>query len=263
MQLSRFPLSAICIIGLFYGNIVAAQATSIASDIELIFPPKGIAIALEDEAEPLYKSVGVDIKMQDGEAIYTLNASFDIGETWRVFGEYDSNDFWEAGVGKSFYTTFMFTEVTAKANRSGYSTGIFAAIPVSDSMILMADTNYNWTTSSYGFQYDGELIQVDGSYSPSDTIDFMLGFSWSAYERLNVSYSYNHVYDTTGDRIQREINIPDFEFDDKRINRLSKGNYNYHDITLTTELWKLSPYFTYTHFPNGENFYEFGLSLKW
>ncbi|WP_223296201.1 hypothetical protein [Shewanella halifaxensis] len=243
--------------------VTNAQATSISSDIELIFPPKGIEIGQEDDSEPLYKSVGLDVKMQDGEAVYTLNASFDIGETWRVFGEYDNNEFWEAGVGKSFYNAFMFTEVTAKANRGGYSAGVFAGIPVSETVILMADTNYNWSTLSYDFQYDGKSIQVDGSYSPSDTIDFMLGFSWRALERLNVSYSYNHVYETTGDRVQREIHIPDFEYDDKRISRLSKGNYNYHEITLTTEVWKLSPYFTYTYFPNSENFYEFGLSFKW
>ncbi|WP_394388249.1 hypothetical protein [Shewanella woodyi] len=236
------------------------QATSISSDIELIFPPKGIEITQEDETEPLYKSVGLDVKMHEGEAVYTLNASFNIGDTWRVFGEYDSDEFWEVGVGKSFYNSFMFTEVTVKANRGGYSAGMFAGIPVSDTVILIADTNYNWYTDELKLGFElGDDYQGEISFIPADTVDAMLGISWQAHKRLNVSYSYNHVYDTTGG--QRIVSIPELDINSRLV--LSKGNYNYHDVTLTTEVWKLSPYFTFTYFPDGQSFYEFGLSFKW
>ncbi|MCJ8301364.1 hypothetical protein [Shewanella sp.] len=264
MRQCKLLFSVIGITGLCSGYVATAHATSIANDIELIFPPKGIVIEHDVEGEPLYKSVGLDVKMQDGEAVYTLNASVDIGETWRMFGEYDSNEFWEVGVGKSFYTSFMFTEVTAKANSVGYSAGIFTGIPISETIILMADTNYNWYTEEFSFGFDlGDDYQGELGFTPSDTVDIMLGVSWSAHERLNVSYSYNHVYDTRGGNSW--VTVPELDIDERCFLDIncSKGNFNYHDITLTTQIWKFSPYFTYTYFADRENLYEFGLVFKW
>ncbi len=249
-----------------YATLISTtvSATSIANDIELIFPPKGISIEQGSESEPLYKSVGLDVKIHDGAAVYTLNGSFDIGDTWRVFGEYDSNEFWEAGVGKSFYNTFMFTELTAKVNRTGYSAGIFAGIPVSETVTLMADANYNWYTDEFRFGFNlGDDHQGELGIMPSDTVDIMLGASWSAHERLNISYSYNHVYDTRGGTSWVTVSGLDVDRQCFLDINCNKGNFNYHDITLTTQVWRFSPYFTYTYFADRENVYEFGLSFKW
>jgi hypothetical protein len=231
-----------------------AHSTSISNDIEIMFPDMGA----DQSSEPLYKSIGFDVSMLDGEAQYTVNASVDLSNTWRVFGEFNTEKYWELGVGKSFYTDVMALEVSAKLTDYGFSAGTFMAMPVVDKVMLFGEINYNWNTRDLHVEMD----KINSVYTPADTIDIQIGMLWNAHEYLAVSYSFNQIYETQGAKLDSGITLPAYDISHKHHYVYGKGSMNYHKLTFTGKLWKLAPYFSYSYMSNSENIYEFGVSFN-
>ncbi|PMG71845.1 hypothetical protein BCU84_20165 [Shewanella sp. 10N.286.51.B7] len=246
-SISTLSIALLCITS-------AAHGASISNDIAVMFPE----MEINQQSEPLYKSVGFDVSMHDGEAIYTANASVDISETWRVFGEYNNEHYWEVGVGKSFYTQAFAIELSAKASDYGFSAGTFWAMPLQEDYVLFADANYNWNTNDLSIEAD----RVSSDYTPADSVDIQLGLLWKAHEYIGISYSFNQIYETKSASLNTDITLPEYDVSHKHHYLYGKGSMNYHKLSITSKIWKLAPYFSYSYFADSENIYEFGLAFN-
>ncbi|MGF1800843.1 hypothetical protein L4D11_09170 [Vibrio gigantis] len=122
----------------------------------------------------------------DNELTYTLYGSHNFNETWRVFGQYDSDHFGEVGIGYSFILVdLIYNEVTVAAggnldNVEVYNSGLFSAFAWKDAVF------YTDITVQY---IDQERIFIRDE---SISLDKTLGSFYEVNDWLSLSLSYTH-----------------------------------------------------------------------
>jgi len=203
---------------------------------------------------------GVSLSNVDGNTVYTLDASYDINDKLRVFGDIDTESSWEAGIGYSFWSgESYYTENTIKVSDIKYSTGIFAAKSIAEDWIAIGDINYN-----YMLDIDDPFCVIDGIcngnsrnivYEPSDTIDYSAGFMWSAHQYIDLMYKFNQEFGISNNKLS---------FDEiLGVNELKGNTTNviYHEVMVYLNMKYVRPSITYTMSDDFDNYVEFGLTF--
>lgn len=123
----------------------------------------------------------------DNELTYTLYGSHNFNETWRVFGQYDSDHFGELGIGYSFILAdLIYNEVTVAAggnldNVEVYNSGLFSAFAWEDAIFY----------SDFTIQYiDND--RTNNLRFESISLDKTLGSFYEVNDWLSLSLSYTH-----------------------------------------------------------------------
>lgn len=201
-----------------------------------------LLLATNTYASPIEFGVSID---NEGEWKVTGYSDIQLTDNINFFAEIDTSYYWEAGFG---YSLVLAEQVlltpNIKVTEYGFAAGVFTASPLSSKVTFVADFNYYWNTENITGQYY--------RISLHDSVDAMGGIYWQAHEYLGVMYGYNHVWDTQGGKLSAA----------GMHRQLDKGNYGYHEFTLTTKAGTFRPYITYTYFDDGEDFFEIGLSFK-
>ncbi|MFM2587347.1 hypothetical protein [Vibrio sp. TBV020] len=200
---------------------------------------------------------GVSLSNVDGNTIYTLDATYDINDKLRVFGDIDTESSWEAGIGYSFWSgESYYTENTIKVSDIKYSTGIFAAKSIAEDWIAIGDINYNYMLdiddpNCHWFDScNGNRLEM--VYLPSDTIDYSLGAMWSAHKYIDLMYKFNQEIGL----FHNEISVLGEKYPlNKRTNTI------YHEVMVFLNLKYIRPSVTYTVRDELENYVEFGLTF--
>lgn len=200
--------------------------------LPLLFCCSAQAVTFDDIVEYIDETFDVSATTdKDGDYYFTLNASHQVNDTWRVFGEYDTNHNYELGVGYSFFTSFLYNELYVKAANTSFTTskpyvGLFSATVVGETVLY---TNLE-TGYATGY-YKGEYIDVD-----YEGIDFnkSIGALYDVTDWMTIGYSFNH--DKTWHRTEFE--------------RLGTTKFNgamqYQDISATFDIKGVKPSVTYT-----------------
>lgn len=119
---------------------------------------------------------------------YTLYGSHDFNETWRVFGQVDTDNFWEIGAGYSFiFSDFVYNEVTVTAGGNKddvdvYSAGLFSALSLGE-LILFTD---------FSTQYIDRVLERPLSRLEVINFEKTFGGYHEMNEWLSLSLSYTH-----------------------------------------------------------------------
>ncbi|MCK8086108.1 hypothetical protein [Vibrio sp. 1CM8B] len=123
----------------------------------------------------------------DNELTYTLYGSHNFNETWRVFGQYDSDHFGELGIGYSFILAdLIYNEVTVAAggnldNVEVYNSGLFSAFAWEDA-IFYSDFTIQYIDQDWTKNLRSESISLDKT----------LGSFYEVNDWLSLSLSYTH-----------------------------------------------------------------------
>ncbi|CAH7149534.1 conserved hypothetical protein [Vibrio chagasii] len=122
----------------------------------------------------------------DNDLTYTLYGSHNFNDTWRVFGQYDSDLFGELGIGYSFILAdLIYNEVTVAAGGNlddveVYKSGLFSAFAWEGAVFY----------TDFTVQYiDRELHHLRAE---SISLDKTLGSFYEVNDWLSLSLSYTH-----------------------------------------------------------------------
>lgn len=161
--------------------------------LALICFPFSVQADWQDVADYVGDTFNISISKQnyleqnnDNELTYTLYGSHNFNETWRVFGQYDSDHFGELGIGYSFILAdLIYNEVTVAAggnldNVDVYSSGLFSAFAWEEA-IFYTDFSVQYTDFETAF-FNVESISVDKT----------LGSLYEVNGWLSLSLSYTH-----------------------------------------------------------------------
>ncbi|MFA0114748.1 hypothetical protein AB4407_13900 [Vibrio sp. 10N.261.46.E11] len=194
-------------------------------------------------------SVSLSQNPDNEKTVATLDINYQINDKLRVFGEVDTQEYWQAGVGYSFWQgDTYYTENTVKVSEYETTTGIFAAKLIHDDWTLIGDINYN-----YAFDKEFCKSNVCVEKIAADSIDYSAGFLWSPIRYADFLVKYN-----------QEIGIRDDEWywKDSDIDRLSsRKNSHYYEVATFINLKYIKPSVTYTIRPEEDNYVEFGLAF--
>ncbi|MFM2587697.1 hypothetical protein [Vibrio sp. TBV020] len=122
----------------------------------------------------------------DNELTYTLYGSHNFNETWRVFGQYDSDHFGELGIGYSFIVAdLIYNEVTVAAGGNlddvdVYNAGLFSAFAWEDA-VFYTDITVQYIDQEHYFFRDESI-----------SLDKTIGSFYDVNDWLSLSLSYTH-----------------------------------------------------------------------
>ncbi|MGF1697141.1 hypothetical protein L4C54_15840 [Vibrio lamellibrachiae] len=200
----------------------------------------------------------------DGSTVTTLDASYDVTEKLRVFGDIDTESNWEAGIGYSFWQgEGYYTENSLKISDGKYSTGIFIAKSLHEKWVAIGDVNYN-NKKQIADPFCGSESTCGGNHlnviaHPSDSVDYSIGAMWSPIELFDLVYKFNHEVGLKENYISFDKPIT---VNDERLSRsYGKTNYHYHEAIVYLNAKYIRPSITYTYFEGGQDYIEFGLTF--
>lgn len=221
----------------------------------LLFLPFSSRADIVESIEKFTDIFSISFSNSHGTTITTLEGSYDLTDTFRVFGDIDTESYWEVGVGYSFWQgESYYTENTLSASNHRYSTGIFGAKVLNEQWALIGDINYNYKLDIKDpFCKPANVCLGDHlNYSPSDSIDYSLGTMWSPFQYVDLIYKINH-------EVGLQTNTLTFF---KDVNwSLERTNTYYHETAIYFNLPYIRPSVTYTHFDKNDNYIEFGLTF--
>ncbi|MGF1721940.1 hypothetical protein L4D20_18070 [Vibrio kyushuensis] len=194
----------------------------------------------------------------DGSTVTTLDASYDVTEKLRVFGDIDTESNWEAGIGYSVWQgDSYYTENTLKVSEWKYSTGIFVAKSLHEQWVAIVDVNYNYKKDIEDpiCKIFGECNgnKLDTTFHPSDSIDYSIGAMWSPVSYFDLIYKFNHEVGLKDNYLS--VNNTSWPMTNGR------SNTHYHEAVLYINAKYIRPSITYTYLDNGKDFIEFGLTF--
>ena len=161
--------------------------------LALICFPFSVQADWQDVADYVGDTFNISISKQnyleqnnDNELTYTLYGSHNFNETWRVFGQYDSDHFGELGIGYSFILAdLIYNEVTVAAggnlyNVEVYNSGLFSA--------------FAWKDAVFYTDFTVQYIDRELNYLRAESIslDKTFGSFYEINEWLSLSLSYTH-----------------------------------------------------------------------
>jgi hypothetical protein len=188
--------------------------------------------------------------------VFTLNASYNINDEWRLFGSVDSDQFGDIGLGYSFFIfDEVYNEVSASiggnTDKTGvYTTGIFSAFNYQDIVFF----------SNLDAQY---IDRQDLSSSNWDTrirqeriyLNKLIGASYEVNNWLNLSTAYGH-----DKQHYNKLSFKKIDYDYRETQRQADS---YINLGFTLNLWGVRPYLSH-HFDlnNSDwNYWDFSLSF--
>ncbi|MGF1755485.1 hypothetical protein L4C33_18045 [Vibrio makurazakiensis] len=193
----------------------------------------------------------LDQPNNNNELTYTIYGSHNLNETWRVFGQYDSDHFGELGLGYSFIVSdLIYNEVTVSVGGNMddigvYNSGIFSAIAWED-YIFYTDV---------AIQYTDRDVSVGRTESIS--LDKTIGSFYEVNDWVSLSLSYTHKM-THYDKLTSEHRWL------KNIYPLLTDNY-YHYLSpgITVNVFGIKPTISYNYYFNNpdSNTIDFNLTF--
>ena len=202
-------------------------------------------------------SVSLSQNPDNEKTVATLDINYQINDKLRVFGEVDTQEYWQAGVGYSFWQgDTYYTENTVKVSEHEITTGIFAAKLIHEQWTLIGDLNYNFMDRDIS-----ECIpQACFTSKVSDTVDYGIGALWSPIQYADFLYKFNQ-------EIGFQKDTQDFYIKDDtatrpiHIRNETRTNIHYHEVAVFFNLKYVKPSVTYTIYPENKNYVEFGLAF--
>ncbi|MFA0012652.1 hypothetical protein AB4391_04730 [Vibrio lentus] len=202
-------------------------------------------------------SVSLSQNPDNEKTVATLDINYQINDKLRVFGEVDTQEYWQAGVGYSFWQgNTYYTENTVKVSEHEITTGIFAAKLIHEQWTLIGDINYNYMDRDF----DACLPNLCLEYKVSDTFDYSVGALWSPIKYADFLYKFNQEIGFKKDTQDFYIN-DDITSDSGHIRNEARTNIQYHEVAIFFNLKYIKPSVTYTLRPEADNYVEFGLSF--
>lgn len=194
-------------------------------------------------------SVSLSQNPDSDKTVATLDMNYQINDKLRVFGEVDTQEYWQAGLGYSFWQgDTYYTENTVKVSEQEVTTGIFVAKLVHENWTLIGDINYNYT---FDQKYCIPATCLD--YKAANFIDYSAGFLWSPISYADFLFKYNQEVGLKKDELY---------WKDSNIDVLSsRKNIHYYELATFINLKYIKPSITYTLRPEGDNYVEFGLAF--
>ena len=126
-------------------------------------------------------SVSLSQNPDNEKTVATLDINYQINDKLRVFGEVDTQEYWQAGLGYSFWQgDTYYTENTIKVSEHEITTGIFVAKLIHENWTLLGDINYNYMDRDF----EACLPNLCVEYKASDTFDYSAGALWSPFNML-------------------------------------------------------------------------------
>ncbi|CAV27689.1 hypothetical protein [Vibrio atlanticus] len=188
--------------------------------------------------------------------VFTLNASHNINDEWRLFGSVDSDQFGDIGLGYSFFLfDEVYNEVSASiggnTDKTGvYTTGIFSAFKYQNTVFFSNfDAQYidrqDLSSSNWGTRIRHERIYLNK----------LVGASYEVNNWLNLSTSYGHD--------KQHYNKLSFKNIDYDYRETQSQADSYINLGFTLNLWGVKPYLSH-HFDlnNSDwNYWDFSLSF--
>lgn len=190
--------------------------------------------------------------------VFTLNASHNFNDDWRLFGSVDSDQFGDIGLGYSFFLfDEVYNEISASiggnTDKTGvYTTGIFSAFKFQEIVFF---SNFE---AQYIDRQDISILNLDTNLRQESLyLNKMIGASYEVNDWLNLTTSYGHD--------KQHYNQWSYKGND--LNNLGKNNKNqpdsYINLGFTLNLWGVKPYLSH-HFDlnNSDwNYWDFSLSF--
>ncbi len=193
---------------------------------------------------------GLSFSQANGETIATVDANYYITDELRVFGDIDTQMYWEVGAGYSFWSgETYYTENNIKVSDRKISTGIFAATAVHEKWTLIGDVAYN-----HNFDATKCLANTCVDLLNADTLEYSAGFIWSPIKYIDWIYKFNHEFSYQDNEFEF-TGIPDVPFNS------GKTNITYHELVTVLNLKYIRPTITYTYSEYFPSSFEFGFSF--
>lgn len=204
-------------------------------------------------------SVSLSQNPDNEKTVVILDINYQITDKLRAFGEVDSQDYWQAGLGYSFWQgDTYYTENTLKVSEHEITTGIFTAKLIHENWTLIGDLNYNYIDNNMS---DCQPL-LCWETKVSDTFDYSIGALWSPIVYADFLYKFNH-------EVGIKKNTLDIYIDEKLPGELipkhtkldSRSNNHYHEVAMFLNFKYIKPSVTYTIRPESDNYVEFGLAF--
>ncbi|GEA61458.1 hypothetical protein [Vibrio comitans] len=184
--------------------------------------------------------------------VFTLNASYNINETWRVFGSLDTDEFLDVGVGYSFFIAErVYNEVSVSVGGNTDKTyvttvGLFSAT--------------QWNDFVFYTNFEGQYIENNPDIPNLDVqrqqifFNKLVGTNYEVTQWLSLSASYGHDqnhYDV--------ISVNDFKFTAP----IEGYADSYVNLGFILNLWGVKPYIAYRFDLNESeaSYWDFSLSF--
>ncbi|MEZ9786762.1 hypothetical protein BCV08_16635 [Vibrio breoganii] len=187
------------------------------------------------------------------ETTATLNASYDLSEDWRVFGEVDSEGYWEAGVGYNFIIGNIYNEVTFYAadglDKAKPWVGYFAAGYLAEDLVMYGSVDVGY--GKFARSASGDLIDIDVTNNHFN-MDATVGLMYDITDWFALGYEFSHYnrYDIN------ELSINDRYKSDKGLNHVVHS----HEVSATFNIKGVKPTVSYHFYEDSDlNFAEVGL----
>ncbi len=202
-------------------------------------------------------SVSLSQNPDSEKTVATLDINYQINDKLRIFGEVDTQEYWQAGLGYSFWQgDTYYTENTIKVSEHEITTGIFVAKLIHENWTLLGDINYNYMDRDF----EACLPNLCVEYKASDTFDYSAGALWSPIQYADFLYKFNQ-------EIGFKKDIQDFYIKDDTtaipgyIRNETRTNIHYHELAVFFNLKYVKPSVTYTIYPESKNYVEFSLAF--
>ncbi|PMG84751.1 hypothetical protein [Vibrio breoganii] len=184
--------------------------------------------------------------------VFTLNGSYNINETWRVFGSVDTDEYLELGVGYSFFVADrIYNELFVTAGASTDNTyvtglGLFSAT--------------KWKDFVFFTNIEGQYIERNPDFSQIDVkqqelfFKKLIGTSYEMTSWLALPASYAHD--------KNHYNV--FKIEEYKFTSPAKGYVDsYVNLGVTLNLWGIKPFVSYKFdLSDSEySYWEFSLSF--
>ncbi|WP_117235299.1 hypothetical protein [Vibrio maerlii] len=207
-------------------------------------------------------SVSLSQSPDNDKTVATLDINYQLTDQFRIFGEVDTRDYWQAGLGYSFWQgDTYYTENNLKVSEHEINTGIFAAKLIHEQWTLLAELNYNFMDKDSEFDNAASKVQ----FNIADTFDYGIGTLWSPVKYVDILYKFNHEIGVTKDsrNLYVKNDYPILGIDSGHYKNKDRFNHHYHEVAMFLNLKYLKPSVTYTFDLeySDNNFVEFGLAF--
>ncbi|CAM3044427.1 hypothetical protein [Vibrio rarus] len=193
------------------------------------------AHATDSILDTINDTLSLSFSYDNGESYTTLDASYDLTDSWRIFGEMDTLGYWETGVGYNFILGEVYNEISIKglggnnylSDTINPSIGLFSAGFITNELIWM--TNFDIGYAKANRQDENLPIEMD---LEKYTVDKMVGIHHDTTEWLGLSYMFNHDSSKIKSHFMNT--------------KTSTGHYTYHELVVTLNIKGWKPSFTLT-----------------
>ncbi|WP_163133362.1 hypothetical protein [Agarivorans sp. Alg241-V36] len=170
----------------------------------------------------------------------TLNASYDLNDSWRVFGEVDTEGYGEFGFGYSFLTGSVYHEIAGYVSSPGQLSefsvkpwlGYFVAGYVTDSTVLYGSLDL-------GYDQAEPINTVHKT-----NVDTSLGLVQEVTDWLSFGYEFSHYHSF---HVAKHWG--------------NKGSMNTHEVSAMFNIKGVKPTIRYHISEDFDNYVELGLSF--